>query len=219
MQPALARQRLSREMLRAQAESLLPQLAAANVGSLPLARSVIELMQERMQMLQGAAADAGRAVSRDQAEAGRAEAAVMRAELQAKGREVELYREELRGARPRLEPPPVSKHSTRPMPRCIRSARHPLILLAGARQQLETITAAPAGSKTEQLVQQAQSDEATRLREALADAVVARGEAERQVEAAREPVVFGYGGGGSVVGSVFGGGGDSERLASELREL
>ena len=96
---------LKREMLRAQAESLLPQLAAANVGSLPLARSVIELMQERMQMLQGAAADAGRAVSRDQAEAGRAEAAVMRAELQAKGREVELYREELRGARPRLEPP------------------------------------------------------------------------------------------------------------------
>lgn len=115
--------------------------------------------------------------------------------------------------------PSVSKHSKRPMPRCIRSARHPLILLAGARQQLETITAAPAGSKTEQLVQQAQSDEATRLREALADAVVARGEAERQVEAAREPVVFGYGGGGSVVGSVFGGGGDSERLASELREL
>ena len=112
MQPALARQRLSREMLRAQAESLLPQLAAANVGSLPLARSVIELMQERLQTLQGAAADAGRAGSREQAEAGRAEAAVMRAELQAKGREVELYREELRGARPRLEPTPqlVSEH-------------------------------------------------------------------------------------------------------------
>ena len=125
MQPALARQRLSREMLRAQAESLLPQLAAANVGSLPLARSIIELMQERMQTLQGAAADAGRAVSRDQAEAGRAEAAVMRAELQAKGREVELYREELRGAWPRLEPPPVSKHSTPSVPRCTRPAAAP----------------------------------------------------------------------------------------------
>ena len=69
-------------------------------------------------------------------------------------------------------------------------------------------------------MQQAQTDEAARLREALADALVARGEAERQVAAAREPVVFGYGGGGSVVGSVFGGGGaESERLASELNEM
>ena len=54
------------QLLRAEAESLLPQLAAANVGSLPLARSVIEVMQERMQALQQGAAYASRAASRDQ---------------------------------------------------------------------------------------------------------------------------------------------------------
>ena len=122
IQPALARQRLSREMLRAEAESLLPQLAAANVGSLPLARSLIEVMQERMHALEEGAAYASRAASRDRAEAGRAETAKMRAELEAKAREVELYREELRGARPRLEPPSTA-HAA-PCPHCTRSARH-----------------------------------------------------------------------------------------------
>ena len=69
-------------------------------------------------------------------------------------------------------------------------------------------------------MQQVYADEAKRLREALADAVVARAEAERQVAAARaEPEARLGGADRGIIGSVFGGGGESERLASELSEL
>ena len=68
-------------------------------------------------------------------------------------------------------------------------------------------------------MQQVYADEAKRLREALADAVVARAEAERQVAAARtEPEARLGSGDRGIIGSVFGGG-ESERLASELSEL